>query len=140
METLGSLIDKLTVIELKIVHSQNIPATTLMEQKTKLCKEIDTFVAGAIAGKIDAGDLTFESNKVYDGTIRLPDFTGEIGELVASLGAINCDIWHKVDQSYHADALKRRELVKLVNDLAVMNLHRNKCIDNINSVFREMVA
>jgi hypothetical protein len=140
METLGSLIDKLTVVELKIIHSQNIPATTLMEQKTKLCKEIDTFVAGAISGKIDACDLTFESNKVYDETIRLPDLKGDIGELVASLGAINCDIWHKVDQSYHADVLERGELIKLVNDLAIMNLHRNKCIDNINGAFKEMVV
>jgi hypothetical protein len=140
METLGSLIDKITIVELKISHSPNVTATNLSEQKTKLCKEINAFVADAVSGKICAANLTFESNKVYDDGISLPTFDSGIGELVASLGAINCDIWHKVDQSYHAGELKHHELVELVNNLAVMNLHRNRCIDGINSKFKEMVV
>lgn len=139
METLGSLIDKLVVVELKIFHTNDLLATNLQEQKARLCQEINTFVARATAGKILVDDLAVESNKVYDKDIKLPMFTGEIGELVSSLCMINCDIWHKVDQSYHVEDLKHHELVELVNNLAVVNLHRNKCIEAIDRQFKAQV-
>lgn len=139
METLGSLIDKLTVMELKIWHHPDRAKTNLLEQKKKLCDEIDKYIVGATVGKIGTDDLTFDSNKVYDTKIPLPNFRGGIGELSASLCAINCEIWHRVDQSYHVENLSQQKLADLVKQLAVLNLQRNKCIDAINTQFKGQV-
>jgi hypothetical protein len=139
METLGSLCDKLIVVELKIFHTENVEKTNLKEQEKKLCEEIDQYVVRAIVGKIDPGDLTFDTNKVYDKSISIPNITGDIGQLLVTLTGINCEIWHDVDKSYMADQIPADELSGLVKRLAVLNLHRNKCIDAINDQFKGQV-
>ena len=139
METLGSLCDKLIVTELKMYHTVNISATTLMAQRERLHNEIDQFVVKATVGKILPEDLVFDSNKVYDTKISLPQFSGSIGSLVSDLCSINCVLWHEIDKSYSTENCTREELATLVNNLAVLNLQRNKCIDAIDKQFKGQV-
>jgi hypothetical protein len=139
METLGSLCDKLIVVELKIFHTDDVEETNLHEQRKKLCEEIDQYVVNAVVRKIDPDNLTFDANKVYDKDIVVPDFVGGIGTLLVTLFNVNCEIWHDVDKSYLAETIPADELCGLVKRLAVLNLHRNKCIDAINTQFKGQV-
>jgi hypothetical protein len=139
METIGSLIDKLTVVELKIFHTNKLLATDLVSQKERLCKEINKYVIDATVGKISPDDMTYNSNKVYDDAIRVAEFSGELGELVSSLSYINCCIWHEVDKSYHPEIIPPEELAPMIKELAILNLRRNRCIDAIDKQFKGQV-
>ena len=133
-ETLGSLCDKLTIIKLKQWHSEDeIRLNSLAIQEKQLQNEIDEFLNAAIAGQIPIERLTFASNKVYkEESNFVPDVAGSIGEVFSQLAEVNCRLWHEQEKVYEFEkvTLKGKDLV--VKQLAVLNLERNKCIDQID--------
>lgn len=133
-ETLGSLCDKLTIIKLKQWHSEDeIRLNSLAIQEQQLQNEIDEFLNAAIAGQIPIERLTFASNKVYkEESNFVPDVAGSIGEVFSQLAEVNCRLWHEQEKVYEFEkvTLKGKDLV--VKQLAVLNLERNKCIDQID--------
>lgn len=140
METLGTLCDKLIVIELKIHHADDKSKKLNLEnQRVRIMLEINSYVTKVVSGKIVPDDITFESNKVYNKKITFPKFTGELGELISSLAHVNCTLWHEVDKGYNTENMSGEELKHLVKQLAVLNLERNHCIDAINSQFKGQV-
>ncbi len=133
-ETLGSLCDKLTIIKLKQWHSEDeIRLNSLAIQEKQLQNEINEFVNAAISGKIPREKLTFASNKVYKEESNLvPDVTGSIGEVFSQLAEVNCKLWHEPEKVYDFENVTSKEKNIVVNQLAVLNLERNKCIDEID--------
>jgi hypothetical protein len=53
---------------------------------------------------------------------------------------VNCRLWHEQEKVYDFEKIPVDEKDKVVKNLALMNLERNKCIDKINSLFAELVG
>lgn len=140
-ETLGMLCDKLTIVRLKQYHTEDAARLdSLARQSAQLQTEIDEYIADAIAGKIAAERLTFDANKVFkkEGN-TVADVSGHFGEVMYQLADVNCRLWHEQEKVYEFEKVPVDEKDKVVKQLAVLNLERNKCIDRINTLFLEMI-
>ncbi|MFZ1977359.1 MAG: hypothetical protein WAV76_05340 [Bacteroidota bacterium] len=140
-ETLGSLCDKLTIVKLKQFHSDSEEKLiSLSNQENQLQSEIDEFVSAAIEGRIPIERLTFAANKVYkqEGNV-VADMEGTIGEVFSKLADTNCKLWHEQELVYEFDKVPAAEKDGVVKKLALLNLERNKCIDQIDRCFRTSV-
>ena len=140
-ETLGSLCDKLTVVKLKQFHSEdqdNLKRLAFQEQQLR--NEIDEFVYAAVAGHIPLDRLTFAANKVYkqEGNV-VADVFGSIGEVFSQLVDVNCRLWHAQELVYEFEKVPVAEKDKVVKQLALLNLERNKCIDRIDKQFQGII-
>ena len=136
-ETLGTLSDKLTIVKLKQWHSEdNERLESLSRQETQLQKEINEFIAAAIAGHIPVEKLTFAANKVYkkEGN-EIAEVSGSLGEIFSYLAEVNCKLWHVQETVYDFEAIPADQKDSVVKDLAILNLERNKCIDQMDKTF-----
>ncbi|MEG4808345.1 hypothetical protein QUA82_11550 [Microcoleus sp. F8-D3] len=140
-ETLGSLCDKLTIVKLKQWHSEDeIRLKSLAVQEKQLQEEMNEFISAAISGQIPSDRLTFASNKVYkqEGNY-VPDVLGSIGEIFSQLAHVNCNLWHEQEKVYEFEKVAASEKDRVVKQLAILNLERNKCIDGIDGNFKALV-
>ena len=140
-ETLGSLCDKLTIIKLKQWHSEDeTRLQSLAVQEKQLQEEINEFISNAVSGEIPSERLTFASNKVYkkEGNY-VPDVLGSIGEIFSQLAHVNCNLWHEQEKVYEFEKVEASEKDRVVKQLAILNLERNKCIDGIDKNLQTMV-
>jgi hypothetical protein len=105
----------------------------------QLQQEINEYFADALNGKIPVAQMVFASNKVYkkEGN-EVADVSGKIGEIFYQLAEVNCKLWHEQEKVYEFEKVPPNEKDKVVKQLAVLNLERNKCIDAINSLLAEM--
>ncbi len=140
-ETLGSLCDKLTIVKLKQFHSEDQERLkSLAVQEEQLKSEIDGFVRAAVAGEIQPEKLTFAANKVYkrEGN-TVADVRGSIGAVFSQLADVNCRLWHTQELVYDFEKVPAGEKDGVVKKLALLNLERTKCIDQIDKEFRTLV-
>ncbi|MBU1626250.1 hypothetical protein KKB18_02680 [bacterium] len=140
-ETLGSLCDKLTIVKLKQFHSEDPgQLASLEQQEYQLQSEIDCFVDAAMSGQIPTERLTFAANKVYkqEGN-SVSDIAGSIGESFAALAEVNCQLWHEQEKVYEFEKVPQEEKDEVVKRLALLNLERNSCIDQIDKQFRSLI-
>jgi hypothetical protein len=140
-ETLGMLCDKLTIVKLKQYHTDETgKLNSLNQQALQLQGEIDNFIADTLKGNIGIDKLTFASNKVYkkEGN-ETKEIIGNIGEVFSQLADVNCRLWHEVEKGYNISAIPPEEKDKLINNLAVLNLERNNCIDAIDLKFQQLI-
>ena len=140
-ETLGMLCDKITIVKLKQFHTEDPERSKSLDQQAKqLRQEIDEYLFDAISGKIPIDRLSFASNKVFkqQGN-EVDDITGDIGNLVYKLAEVNCELWHEQEKVYDFEKVPAEEKNKVVKQLAILNLQRNKCIDSINQNLAEMI-
>jgi hypothetical protein len=140
-ETLGSLCDKLTIVKLKQWHSEDESRLkSLAVQEKQLQEEINEFVSAAICGQIPSDRLTFASNKVYkEQGNYVADVGGSIGEIFSELAQVNCNLWHEQEKVYEFEKVPATEKDRVVKQLAILNLQRNKCIDGIDKNFQARV-
>lgn len=140
-ETLGTLSDKLTIVKLKQYHTVDaVRLASLERQEAQLRDEIDEFVAAAIDGRIPLERLTFSANKVYkkDGN-ETREISGGIGEIFSILADTNCKLWHVQEKVYEFEAVPVEEKDLIVKDLAILNLERNQCIDEMDKMFLSII-
>ncbi len=136
-ETLGMLCDKLTIVKLKEYHTEDATRlASLQKQAIQLQEEINEYVTDAINGTIPIERLTFAANKVFkkEGN-EVAEVSGRIGEVFYQLADVNCRLWHEQEKVYEFETVPVAEKDKVVKQLAVLNLERNKCIDAINQQF-----
>ncbi len=140
-ETLGSLCDKLTIVKLKQWHSEDPDRLASLDaQESQLRAEIDELTVAAIAGDIPPARLCFASNKVYkkEGNV-VPDIGGTVGEIFAKLAEVNCRLWHEQEKVYDFEQVPPDRKDEVVKNLAVFNLERTRCIDEIDKRFRSLL-
>ncbi|HOV11982.1 MAG TPA: hypothetical protein PLT47_07035 [Bacteroidales bacterium] len=140
-ETLGSLCDKLTIVKLKQYHTEDKERLlSLQVQQENLTNEINEFVSDAINGLIPVNKLTFNANKVYrqQGN-EIQEIKGSIGTVFGKLAEINCLLWHEQEKVYDFESVPEAEKNSVVKQLAILNLERTKCIDEIDKSFSEMI-
>jgi len=140
-ETLGSLSDKLTIVKLKQFHTED-PARleSLARQEKQLQSEIDEFVSAATAGEIPIEKLTFAANKVYkkEGN-DAAEVKGSLGAIFALLAEINCKLWHAQEKIYEFESIPVEKKDGVIKELAIINLERNNCIDEIDKSFAAII-
>jgi hypothetical protein len=140
-ETLGMLCDKLTIVKLKEYHTEDSARLdSLKTQSSQLQQEIDEYITLAVNGIIPADKLSFASNKVFkkEGN-EVGEVAGRIGHVFYQLADVNCRLWHEQEKVYEFEKVAVDEKDKVVKQLALLNLERNKCIDAINQQFSELI-
>ncbi len=141
-ETLGSLLDKLTIVKLKQWHSEDKERLkSLANQENQLQQEISEYIAAAVNGDIPLERLTFAANKVFkkEGN-TVADIQGKgIGAVFSQLADVNCKLWHEQEKVYEFETVPSADKDKVVKQLALLNLERNKCIDAIDRTLQEQV-
>ena len=141
-ETLGSLCDKLATVKLKLWHTDDADRlASLRAQETQLQQEIDEFMGAAMSGNIPLERLTFAQNKVYkkEGNV-VPEFNGTLGESFAQLAHTVCKLWHVQEKVYEFEAIPMDQKDAVIKELAIVNLERNQCMDQLDRQFRDLVA
>lgn len=140
-ETLGSLCDKLATVKLKLWHTDDADRLqSLRVQEKHLQQEIDEFMSAAMSGDIPLERLTFAQNKVYkkEGNV-VPEFSGTLGESFAQLADTVCKLWHVQEKVYEFESIPVEQKDGVIKELAIVNLERNQCIDQLDQQFRDLV-
>jgi len=140
-ETLGSLCDKLTIVKLKQWHSDDeLKLESLNLQERQLTNEIDDFLDKAITGKIPQSMITFAANKVYEKNGNpINEVVGTIGFVFSELASVNCRIWHEQEKVYFFDKVAVEDKDFVIKQLAILNLERNYCIENIDKTLSNIL-
>ena len=141
-ETLGTLSDKLTIVKLKQFHTEDeARLNSLANQESQLQNEIDEFLKNALIGQIPLEKLTFSSNKVYkkEGN-EIQEISGSLGQIFSILAETNCKLWHVQEKVYEFEIVPENEKNNVVKELAILNLERNKCIDEMDKAFVSFIA
>lgn len=152
-ETLGSLVDKLSIKDIKLwhlEHEMNETATSdlkraeikekldiVREQRQDLKMEIDDFLAKALRGEVKLRD---QKVKLYNKPIPERGTTEreQLGELTDRLSLSNIGLWHLEDEVRRTD-VSDSYLVKTKRDIDRANQERNDLIDRIDEVLERAV-
>ncbi len=148
-ETLGSLIDKLSIKSLRYWHlDESIQKENSSDPKTKELKakldlddsqrkdlrnEIDAFLAAALAGDVKICD---EKVKLYRNTnVSSFDNVNNLGEAVSELAVRNNRMWHLEDEVRRED-LPDSEVVKLKRKIDQTNQERCDLVDKVDEILK----
>ncbi len=151
-ETLGSLVDKLTIKDIREFHLRQMmdggdekfskkelegKLAVLCSQKLDLAKEIDEFVVLASAGKVRLKD---EKLKLYN---PLKDMgriaqTDRLGEAISGLAQKNLELWHLEDEARRND-LGLEYVGQIKRKIDLTNQQRNDFIDKIDELFEKRI-
>jgi hypothetical protein len=151
-ETLGSLIDKFTIKEIRQYHLKEMlkakdkkfradaikAKISLLDGQIKvMAGEIDGFVRAAVKGKIRLRDEKLKIYNTIEDMNRIPQFAG-IGPAISGLAQKNLELWHLEDEARRKDAgLDRIGRIKRKIDFA--NQQRNDLIDKIDELFEKKI-
>ena len=129
-ETLGSLVDKLSIKNLRIWHleealekdseSEELKAKRDLadKQRQNLVQEINGFLVAALQGEVCIRD---EKIKMYTNTnVSSTDSIKKLGEAVSELAFRNIKLWHCEDEVRRTD-LADSEIVKIKRRIDTTN-------------------
>ena len=151
-ETLGSLIDKLSIKNLRYWHldedaqakdvsdPQKEELTAKMKlvdrQRKELLEEIDGFLEAAFAGKVRIRD---EKVKLYKNlNVVSSEDLNHLGETVSKLAMSNIKLWHLEDEVRRED-LPDTDIVKIKRTIDTNNQERNNFMDKVDEILENFV-
>ena len=151
-ETLGSLIDKLSIKNLRYWHldedsqardSSDPQKQELMDkmelvdrQRKDLLEEIDVFLSSAFAGEVRIRD---EKVKLYKNlNVTSADDVNHLGEAVSKLAMSNIKLWHLEDEVRRED-LPDTDIVKTKRKIDTNNQERNNFMDKVDEILENFV-
>ena len=151
-ETLGSLIDKLSIKNLRYWHldedsqardSSDPQKQELMDkmdlvdrQRKELLEEIDVFLSSAFAGEVRIRD---EKVKLYKNlNVTSADDVNHLGEAVSKLAMSNIKLWHLEDEVRRED-LPDTDIVKTKRKIDTNNQERNNFMDKVDEILENFV-
>ena len=146
-ETLGSLVDKLSIKNLRIWHldesleDESAPASKRQElqakrdladsQRQELTKEIDGFLGAALRGEVRIRD---EKIKMYTNTnVSSSEAIKALGKAVSELASRNIKIWHLEDEVRRTD-LPDATIVQTKRKIDTTNQERNDLMDKVDAI------
>ncbi len=146
-ETLGSLVDKLSIKNLRLWHLEEaleaIDASDpqaaelkakrelVVRQSRDLMDEINGFFAAALEGKVKIRD---EKLKLYQNRdVKPSDGIKELGTAISELALRNIRCWHLEDEVRRTD-LPDSEIVRLKRRIDTTNQERNDLMDKIDEI------
>ena len=146
-ETLGSLVDKLSIKNLRIWHLDEAleqkNASNYAElkarrdladkQRQSLVNEINDFLVSAFKGEVCIRD---EKIKLYANTnVSSSDSIKKLGEAVSELAIRNIELWHCEDEVRRTD-LADVEIVKIKRKIDTTNQERNDLMDKVDEILQ----
>ena len=144
-ETLGSLVDKLSIKNLRIWHleealekdsgSEELKAKRDLadKQRQNLVEEINGFLVAALQGEVCIRD---EKIKMYTNTnVSSSDSVKKLGEAVSELAFRNIKLWHCEDEVRRTD-LEDSEIVKIKRRIDTTNQERNDLMDKVDQILK----
>jgi hypothetical protein len=144
-ETLGSLVDKLSIKNLRIWHleealekdseSEELKAKRDLadKQRQNLVEEVNGFLVAALQGEVCIRD---EKIKMYTNTnVSSSDSIKKLGEAVSELAFRNIKLWHCEDEVRRTD-LADSEIVKIKRRIDTTNQERNDLIDKVDKILQ----
>ena len=151
-ETLGSLIDKLSIKNLRYWHLDEVmqakdvsgsqvkelkPKMELVDcQRKELLDEIDAFLSAALKGEVRIRD---EKVKLYKNlNVVSSDGLNQLGEAVSELAMSNIKIWHLEDE-VRRDDLTDSKIVKTKRSIDTTNQERNNLMDKVDEILEKAV-
>ena len=151
-ETLGSLIDKLSIKNLRYWHIDEViqakgASDPQMEelkakrdlvdsQRKDLLGEIDAFLEAALAGEVKIRD---EKVKLYKNlNVASSDGLNNLGKAVSELAMSNIKLWHLEDEVRRED-LPDSEIVKTKRTIDTTNQERNNFMDKVDEILESTV-
>jgi ElaB/YqjD/DUF883 family membrane-anchored ribosome-binding protein len=146
-ETLGSLVDKLSIKNLRLWHLDELLEETsasdekikelqakrdlVVKQSQDLMNEINGFFAAALAGEVKIRD---EKVKMYDNkNVKPTDTIKELGLAISELAMRNIRCWHLEDEVRRED-LPDSEIVQLKRRIDATNQERNDLMDKVDEI------
>jgi ribonuclease PH len=151
-ETLGSLVDKLTIKDLRKYHltemlnlkdgkfsDQELKSKidVVCRQKTALISEIDAFINAAMAGGIPLKDEKVKLYNAADAIGRIPA-TDSLGGAVSGLAQKNLELWHLEDEARRKD-VTLDVIGQVKRKIDLVNQQRNDYIDKIDELFEKKI-
>ena len=151
-ETLGSLVDKLSIKNLRLWHLDELleeesgaPEKTnelkakrelVLKQSQDLMDEINGFFTAALQGKVRIRD---EKIKMYDNkNVKPTDAIKELGLAISELSLRNIRCWHLEDEVRRED-LPDSEIVQLKRRIDATNQERNDLMDKVDEILGKEV-
>ena len=151
-ETLGSLIDKLSIKNLRYWHldeaaqardASDLQKQELMDkmelvdrQRKELLEEIDVFLSSALAGEVRIRD---EKVKLYKNlNVTSAEDVNHLGEAVSKLAMSNIKLWHLEDEVRREDLLDA-DVVKTKRKIDTNNQERNNFMDKVDEILENFV-
>ena len=146
-ETLGSLVDKLSIKNLRIWHldealeQKNASDYSELKarrdladkQRKNLVNEINDFLVSAFKGEVCIRD---EKIKLYANTnVSSSDSIKQLGEAVSELAFRNIKLWHCEDEVRRTD-LADVEIVKIKRRIDTTNQERNDLMDKVDEILQ----
>ena len=146
-ETLGSLVDKLSIKNLRIWHldealeQKNTSDYAELKakrdladkQRQNLVNEINDFLVSAFKGEVCIRD---EKIKLYANTnVSSSDSIKKLGEAVSELAFRNIKLWHCEDEVRRTD-LEDSEIVKIKRRIDSTNQERNDLMDKVDEILQ----
>ena len=146
-ETLGSLVDKLSIKNLRIWHldealeQKNTSDYAELKakrdladkQRQNLVNEINDFLVSAFKGEVCIRD---EKIKLYANTnVSSSDSIKKLGEAVSELAIRNIKLWHCEDEVRRTD-LADVEIVKIKRRIDTTNQERNDLMDKVDEILQ----
>ena len=151
-ETLGSLIDKLSIKNLRYWHldedsqardSSDPQKQELMDkmdlvdrQRKELLEEIDVFLNSALAGEVRIRDEKVKLYKNLD--VTSAENVNHLGEAVSKLAMSNIKLWHLEDEVRRED-LPDTDIVKTKRKIDTINQERNNFMDKVDEILENFV-
>ena len=144
-ETLGSLVDKLSIKNLRVWHLdevlENAPDSKREElqakrdladrQRQDLMKEVDMFLVAAFRGEARIRD---EKIKMYTNTnVSSCKTIMEMGKAVSELACRYIKLWHLEDEARRTD-LPDATIVQTKRKIDATNQERNDLMDKVDEI------
>ncbi len=146
-ETLGSLVDKLSIKNLRLWHlDEQLEQKNVAPEKTKelqakrelvlkqsqdLMVEINGFFSAALQGEVTIRD---EKIKMYTNkNVKPTDAIKELGLAISELAMRNIRCWHLEDEVRRED-LPDSEIVQLKRRIDATNQERNDLMDKVDEI------
>lgn len=151
-ETLGSLVDKLSIKNLRLWHldeaieargkshpdlAQLHAKRELVDrQRMELADEIDAFVSAALQGKVKIRD---EKVKLYQNrNVVSADAIVDMGQAIGELTVRNIRLWHLEDEVRRPD-ISNAEVVACKRKIDTANQERNDLMDKVDEILEKQV-
>ncbi len=151
-ETLGSLVDKLSIKNLRLWHLDeaieakgnshpdiaplNAKRELVDRQRKELADEIDVFIATAIQGKAKIRD---EKVKLYQNrNVSSSDAIVDMGQAIGELTIRNIRLWHLEDEVRRTD-ISDAEIVACKRKIDTANQERNDLMDKVDEILEQQV-
>jgi len=152
METLGSLVDKLSIKEIrefflcKMINEKtskfsdnelNHKLSILREQKESLKKEIDSFLLNSIKYKVVPKD---EKLKLYNDRKNIGCIppTVLLGEAISGLAMKNLELWNLEDEARRKD-VDLSYIGEIKRKIDLCNQQRNDYMDKIDELLAKKI-